>query len=213
MRARPSRTLTIGVNPVNIRYQAAFPNDPLALPVAFTDLYYASGGGTVQLLAERSVAAGTPGTGTLTVAVNPSNNETISVNGVTFTFKSSPSGSTEVQIGANAKATSVNFAAKLSASANGSITVASYSADVNTGIVTITYKTIGGSSGNAYTLADSSSGNVTRSGATLTGSSPVYGDGENFAAAATWRDFDQSIKRYAIASTGTVSLIVTDFEA
>ena len=110
--------------------------------------------------------AGVQATGALTVAVNPSNNETIAVNGVTFTFKSSASTSTEVQIGGDADETAINFAAKLNASANAAITVATYTASSTA--VDISYDA-GGTDGNAYTLAVSSGGNVTRSAATLTG--------------------------------------------
>lgn len=110
--------------------------------------------------------AGVQATGALTVAVNPSNNETIAVNGVTFTFKSSASTSTEVQIGGDTDETAINFAAKLNASANAAITVATYTASSTA--VDISYDA-GGTDGNAYTLADSSGGNVTRSAATLTG--------------------------------------------
>lgn len=110
--------------------------------------------------------AGVQATGALTVAVNPSNNETIAVNGVTFTFKSSASTSTEVQIGGDADETAINFAAKLNASANAAITVATYTASSTA--VDISYDA-GGTDGNAFTLADSSGGNVTRSAATLTG--------------------------------------------
>lgn len=110
--------------------------------------------------------AGVQATGALTVAAVPANNETIAVNGVTFTFKSSASTSTEIQIGLTEAATATNMATTLNASANASITVATYSADDND--VLITYDA-GGTDGNAYTLADSSGANVTRSGATLTG--------------------------------------------
>ena len=126
---------------------------------------------TIQPQTEASVinfgaTAGVQATGALTVAVNPSNNETIAVNGVTFTFKSSASTSTEVQIGGDNVETASNMAAKLNASANAAITVATYTA--NSTAVDISYDA-GGTDGNAFTLADSSGGNVTRSAATLTG--------------------------------------------
>ena len=128
---------------------------------------------TIQPQTEASVinfgaTAGVQATGALTVAVNPANNETIAVNGVTFTFKTSASTSTEVQIGGDNDETAVNFAAKLNASANASISVATYSNTTAQNVVDITYDA-GGTDGNAYALAVSSGGNVTRSAATLTG--------------------------------------------
>lgn len=119
---------------------------------------------------ESVVVAGTTGgtasTGSLTVGVNPSAAETIVINGVTFTFIAGASTATDVHIGADANETAANLAAVLSASVNAAITVASYS--VVTNVVSITYTTAG-VTGDTYTLADSSGGNVTRSASTLTG--------------------------------------------
>lgn len=122
---------------------------------------------------ESVVAAGTvegaaaTATGTLTVATNPSDGDMIAVNGVTFTFKTAPTGPNEVLIGATATATAANFAAALEASTNALLIVANYTSATN--VVTITYNSAG-TAGNSFTLANSSpGGGITRSGATLTG--------------------------------------------
>ena len=52
MRSRPTRTLSVGTTPVNIRKTAASANDPDAYPVTFSVLRYPSGGGTVSLFSE-----------------------------------------------------------------------------------------------------------------------------------------------------------------
>lgn len=109
---------------------------------------------------------GVAATGALTVSVNPTAAETLVVNGVTLTFVAGASTATNVHIGATVTDTANNLAAVLAASVNAALTVASYSAA--SGVVTITYTT-NGTAGNAYTLAVSSGGNVTRSGSTLTG--------------------------------------------
>lgn len=119
---------------------------------------------------EATVAAGSTSgsqaTGTLTLGVNPTAAETIAVNGITFTFIAGASTSTDVHIGASADDTAANFAAVLNASVNAAINIATYT--VVTNVVTITYDTQG-VAGNAYTLANSSGANVTRSTPTLTG--------------------------------------------
>ncbi len=117
--------------------------------------------------------AGTQATGDLTAGANPANNETIAVNGVTFTFKTvvvTPA--TDVLRGATKEDTMTNFAAVLNASANASISIATYTASAE--VLTITYDN-GGTTGNGYTLADSSAAAVTRSAATLAGGSNTVG--------------------------------------
>lgn len=111
-------------------------------------------------------ADGVQATGSLTVATQPTAADTIVVNGVTLTFIAGASTATDVQIGADIVETAANLAAVLSASVNASLILANYSAAAN--IVSITY-TAQGTAGNAYTLANSSGGDVTASAATLTG--------------------------------------------
>jgi len=127
---------------------------------------------TEACLINFGATAGTQATGTLTAGANLVNTETIAVNGVTFTFVTGASTSTNVHIGATKEDTMTNFAAVLNASANASISVATYT--VNGAILTVTYDA-GGVTGNAYTLADSSAAAVTRSAATLAGGSDTVG--------------------------------------
>lgn len=120
---------------------------------------------------------GAAATGTITIATNLSNNDTIVVNGATVTFKTVLTGAAnEVQIGASAAASAVNLAAALNASLTGYIAAASYS--VSGAIVTVTYGNLAvyGASGskayvgNTFTLSAGTAGvKVTLSGATLTG--------------------------------------------
>ena len=117
--------------------------------------------------------AGTQATGTLTAGTNPVNTETIAVNGVTFTFVSTASTATNVNIKASKELTMAEFAVVLNASANSSINVATYT--VASAILTVTYDT-GGVAGNAFTLANSSGTvAITRSAATLAGGSDTVG--------------------------------------
>ena len=116
-------------------------------------------------------------TGTMTVATNPANNDTVVVNGTTLTFKTAAVAATDVEIGANAAGTAANLAAVLSASTDKGIAAAQYS--VTGAVVTVTYgaKVYGTSGvktadGNEFTLATGTAGSkVTVSGATLTGGS------------------------------------------
>jgi hypothetical protein len=120
---------------------------------------------------------GTAATGTITIATNPSANDTILVNGRTLTFKAAAADPlTEVTIGANAAATAVNLAAMLQANTDPAIATASYT--VAGAVVTVKYGTpmIYGSAGmqaaegNAFSLnAGTAGAKVTLSGATLTG--------------------------------------------
>ncbi len=73
-----------------------------------------------------------------------------------------------IAIGSTITATITNFITTLNASANASINVATYAVGISENIVTITYDAQG-TSGNSFTLANSSLLSVTRSGATLTG--------------------------------------------
>ena len=117
--------------------------------------------------------AGTQATGTLTAGTNPVNTETIAVNGVTFTFVTGASTSTNVHIGASKEATLAELAVVLNASANSSINVATYT--VASAVLTVTYDA-GGVTGNGFTLANSSGTvAITRSAATLTGGSDTVG--------------------------------------
>lgn len=109
---------------------------------------------------------GTKASGTITIgATQPVANDTVVVNGTTFTFKVAAAAANEVTIGATAAATAANLAAVLSAYVGQAVSAASYT--VASGVVTVTYN-LYGTGGNAFTLAKTGSG-VTLSGATLSG--------------------------------------------
>jgi len=128
---------------------------------------------TEACLINFGATAGTRATGTLTAGANLVNTETIAVNGVTFTFVTGASTSTNVHIGATKEDTMTNLAAVLNASANASISVATYTVDG--AVLTVTYDA-GGTTGNSFTLANSSgTAAITRSAATLAGGSNTVG--------------------------------------
>lgn len=103
--------------------------------------------------------------GIITFAAQPANNDTITVNGVVFTFKTVAGASPDIQIGANLAATLLTAAAILNASVNASVASATYGSTATT--ITISHDTPG-TTGNAFTLAENGA-DITVSGATLTG--------------------------------------------
>jgi flagellar hook protein FlgE len=106
-------------------------------------------------------------TGSLNFNANPANNDTVILNGVTWTFVAGVAGPNQTQIQGSLAATMAAFASDLNASGNVSIDVAHYTASP-TG-VNIAYNT-GSVTGNSYTLATGvGAANENISGATLTG--------------------------------------------
>jgi len=110
---------------------------------------------------------GVAASGTITFATNPADADTVTINSVAFTFKNTPTLATHVQIGTDLAATLANLIVTLNASANASVTPATYSADADLTMLTITHDTIG-TGGNSFTIAASAG---TPSGATLAGGS------------------------------------------
>jgi hypothetical protein len=109
---------------------------------------------------------GIKASGTYTFASNPVANDTITLNGIVFTFKAAAPLATDILIGANAAASIVNAAAKLNASTHPAVAAAKYTATSAT-VLTVQYDTEG-LEGNTFTIAKSGTG-ATVSGATLTG--------------------------------------------
>jgi len=115
--------------------------------------------------------------GTVTFAGVPSNNDTVTVNGVAYTFKSSMTAANHVAIGTTAAASAQNLADAINAniSTRGTAwypatTANAYCiATVSSDVVTVQAK-IHGTAGNSYTLAEAGS-NTSVSGATLSGGS------------------------------------------
>ena len=100
-------------------------------------------------------------------STNPSANDTITLNGVVWTFVAAITGPHQTLIGGALSATLAQLASNLSASTNASLIVASYAVDISGANLIITYKSAG-TGGNAYTLAASA---ATPSGGTLAGGS------------------------------------------
>lgn len=96
---------------------------------------------------------------------NPTNGDTITLNGVVWTFVTSGASGAQTNIKGSLVLTLTQLATDVSASANGLLTVASY---VSTSTKFDIFYNTPGTAGNAYTLAASA---ATPSGATLTGGS------------------------------------------
>lgn len=99
-------------------------------------------------------------------ATNPSNGDTITLNGVTWTFVTTAiSGPNQTLIQSSSAITVAQLVSDLSASANPALTVAGYAANSTSESLLITYGTAG-VGGDSYTLAAS---RATPSGSNLTG--------------------------------------------
>ena len=107
----------------------------------------------------------TVASGFIQLICNPLTGDVITINGVTITFVQVLTSGNQVLIAASSNLTATNLAIFLNASVSSSLTVATYSADLN--VVTVNYST-SGSGGNAYTLATTSR-IILLSGPTLTG--------------------------------------------
>jgi hypothetical protein len=199
MRSLSTRTVSVSTTPVNIRKAPAFPTDPAALYVTASTLRYPTGGGGIQLYPSSAF------TGTLTIGT-VIDGETYVLNGVTITFGAAPT-SLQVRVGATPTATATNLVNWLKANSHPLFQQASYSS--SGAVVTITYAS--GSSPSTYTLGTNSA-NITRSGATLAAGT-TYGGGLTVDAGADFQDLSQELERWALASTGTISLAVTDWQA
>lgn len=112
---------------------------------------------------------GTQATGTIDMGTtNPAEDDTLTINGVKYTFKAAPSGDFEIDIGVDVATTLDNIQAKLAAATAPSVARATYT-DNATDTLTITFneKSV---DGNAFTLAANVTGTPwTLSGATLSG--------------------------------------------
>lgn len=122
-------------------------------------------GGTFSTAAIARVASlvSVKATGSIIFSSIPADGDTVTMNGVVWTFKTTPTAAAQTQIQSTLGGTMVQLAADLNASANASLTVATYAATPTA--LTVSYDTAG-AGGNAYTLAASA---ATVSGATLAG--------------------------------------------
>lgn len=117
------------------------------------------------------VVGGTRATGGYTFALNPSDTDTIDLNGVTFNFLDTVvDPTTDIDIKGTLALTMAELAAVLNASTDPDVEIATYTA-TSTGI-TVSYDEPG-TAGNSYTLDTANGGNSTRTGATLAGGANV----------------------------------------
>jgi hypothetical protein len=112
------------------------------------------------------ITGGVAATGSYTFTENPTDGQNIILNGVTWTFKTTPTGGSQTQIGVNLAATLTQLASDLHTSGQAVLTAAKYAVTSGT-ILSITFGELG-ITGNAYTLAAGTYGG-TVSGANLTG--------------------------------------------
>lgn len=105
--------------------------------------------------------------GLITFSAQPADDSTITLNGITWTFKASGASGNQSNKGASLSLTLDALVTALNASANSSLTPATYS-KVGTTQLKIVYDSTG-AGGNAYTLAASAASNGTVSYATLQG--------------------------------------------
>ena len=93
-------------------------------------------------------------TGSINFSAVPTAGDTVTVNGVTYTFIAGASAGTDINIKGSAALQATELAAVLNASVNANISVATYTA--NGAVVNVEYDTAG-TGGNAFTLAENSS--------------------------------------------------------
>lgn len=117
--------------------------------------------------AAASDTQGAAASGSFTFSANPTNAQTIVVNGTTWTFKTSPAAATEVQIGSTLADTIRNLVVALNKSADANTAAASYLTDIAKSQILVTSTSIG-TGGNTFTLGAGTSGAAV-SGATLAG--------------------------------------------
>lgn len=109
----------------------------------------------------------TKATGTFTFSKQPVANQTIIVNGVTWTFVASGAGTARTVIGSTLAATLLQLAVDLNASTNTSINIATYTANTSTNVLAVSFDTPG-TGGNVFTLGKGTAASAV-SGTTLAG--------------------------------------------
>lgn len=155
----------IGYN-ISTTAGSGFTGTPIVVSGAFAGFIISDGGQGYSNSDTITITGGSAkASGTITFSANPSNNDTITLNGVTWTFTTGATGAAKTVIQGTLAATLAQLVSDVTASVNASLTVATYLASST--IFTITYGT-GGTAGNAYTLA-SAQPNAVVSGAHLTG--------------------------------------------
>lgn len=146
--------------------------------------------GAEFIIKSSSSGAGTHATGTLTFqASNVTNNDSVTLNGTTVTFKTAAPSGNQVLIGSNSTDSAANLTAFLSASADVNIATMTYSRN---GLVVTAAAVTNGVAGNSLTFTKTAA-NITISGAgTLTGGAVASTLG--FATAGAGTDISAQIK-------------------
>ena len=140
--------------------------------------------------------SGVPAFGVLRFSANPTNGDTIVLNGTTITFRTSAT-APDVTIGSTLLETLSNAVNALNANATFS---AVNFAMTSTGLILATYKSVG-SAGNAFTLAKSSSAiTIQDSATTLTGGVNPGGLVQNLNIA-PWNLVDSSTEKFVMNTT------------
>lgn len=141
-----------------------------------------------------SVAGGTAATGTITLNTLPADGDTVTVNGIVFTFRTAPTTSLEILIGATVNATVATFVDRLNGSTDAALSIATY-VNSGSGVLTITHDV--GAAGNSFTLAKVSA-HITLSGAALSGGT----DGDDSILVANVEPWIASLAGYVLISVG-----------
>lgn len=155
-----------------------------------------------------ATTGGVASTGTITFSNAPSNNDTVTVNGVVFTAKTSPSGAVEFALGSDGATAATNLLAKLVASTSTAVRLANYTRAA--GVITVTYGVVG-TDGDAFTLAKSGS-NIAVSGSVLSGGTDGTGNFDpGVIVDATNMDapFERSVVALVAAVSGVLELSVS----
>ncbi|MDR7232294.1 hypothetical protein J2X45_003400 [Caulobacter sp. BE264] len=120
-----------------------------------------------QLLGAPTTTQGVAATGQIAFAANPAANDTITVGGQAFTFKSSAPTANQILIESNLAKTLRNAVRVLNTSAVAGVAAARYALNTDLNAIVVTHKTVG-TAGNSFALAASV---ATPSGSTLSGGS------------------------------------------
>lgn len=147
---------------------SGFVGTPIVVGGSFVAFLIQNGGKNYAPADTITITGGNAGgfaAGSYTFTTNPTNGQTIILNGVTWTFTSGAPATGFSKIGTTLALTLASLSGDLGVSTNVALNVASYS--VSGSVLNITYNTAG-VGGNAYTLAAGTYGG-TVSGATLTG--------------------------------------------
>jgi hypothetical protein len=110
--------------------------------------------------------SGSAASGTVRIVTNLQANDTLALGGTTITFVASGATGSQVNIGANANATTTALGAFLSGSTDTNLVKSSYTVAAN--VVSIVYKTVG-TAGNTFAMAPTSGGRIVVSASTLAG--------------------------------------------